>query len=85
MAFPMTSGQTSLLLNIRSPMDSWFGAIVGGAACGAWASWANWDYGASRALAIGLTHWISSALLTFFGNMAMRKFFGCASGAAGGL
>ena len=85
MTFQIASGQTGLLMNIRSLMDSWFGAMVGGAVYGAWASWANWDHGASHALTIGLAHWVTSALLTFFGTMTMRKFFGSALGAAGGL
>jgi hypothetical protein len=37
------------------------------------------------ALAIGAAHWVTSALLTFFGTMAMRKFYGNAQGWAGSL
>ena len=85
MIFQIASGQIGLLPKIRGLMDSWFGAILGGGVYGAWASWANWDHGASHALAIGSAHWITSALLTFFGTMAMRKFFGSASGAVGSL
>lgn len=85
MFFQIKSGRTGLLLWIRSLMDSWFGAILGGSVYGAWATWANWDQGANKAIAIGLSHWATSALLTYFGTMAMRKFFGSASGPAGGL
>ena len=76
MTFKIASGQTGSLLRVRSLMDSWFGAILGGGLCGAWASWANWGQGASHALAIGLARWITRALLTFFGTMAMRKSCG---------
>ena len=69
----------------RYLMDSWFGAVLGGGVYGAWAVWANWGQGASMALAIGAAHWLTSALLTFFGTMAMRKFYGNASGWTGSL
>lgn len=85
MIFQRTYGQTGALLWIRSLMDSWFGAILGGSVYGAWAIWANRDQGAGHATAIGLAHWATSALLTYFGTMAMRKFFGSASGSAGGM
>jgi len=66
-------------------MDSWFGAILGGSVYGAWAVWANWSQGSAHAWGIGLAHWATSALLTFFGTMAMRKFYGNGRGWAGGL
>lgn len=69
---------------IRYLMDSWFGAVLGGAAYGAWAVWANLSQGLMPALGIGLAHWTTSALLTFFGTMAMRRFFGTARGWVGG-
>ena len=70
---------------VRYLMDSWFGAALGGGVYGAWAVWANWAQGASMALTIGAAHWLTSALLTFFGTMAMRKFYGNADGWAGSL
>ena len=73
------------LLFVRYLMDSWFGAVLGGGVYGAWAVWANWAQGASMALTIGAVHWLTSALLTFFGTMAMRKFYGTAKGWAGSL
>ena len=70
---------------MRYLMDSWFGAVLGGGIYGAWAVWANWSQGASMALTIGAAHWLTSALLTFFGTMAMRRFYGDGNGALGGL
>lgn len=70
---------------MRYLMDSWFGALLGGAAYGAWAVWANWAQGANMALTIGAAHWMTSALLTFFGTMAMRRFYGDADSRTGGL
>jgi hypothetical protein len=70
---------------LRYLMDSWFGAVLGGGVYGAWAVWANWAQGASMALTIGAAHWLTSALLTFFGTMAMRRFYGNAQGWAGSL
>ena len=69
----------------RYLMDSWFGALLGGGVYGAWAVWANWTQGANMALAIGAAHWATSALLTFFGTMAMRRFYGAAGSGLGGL
>jgi hypothetical protein len=83
---PVTAPSKRLGLGaLRGLMDSWFGAILGGAVYGAWAVWANWGDGANQALKVGLAHWTTSALLTFFGTMAMRFFYGQAHGAAGGM
>ena len=79
------SRRTSIFYLVRSLMDSWYGAIFGGSVYGAWAAWANWDQGAAHALGIGLAHWTTSALLTFFGTMAMRSFYGNGPGRVGGL
>lgn len=73
------------LLLVRYLMDSWFGAVLGGGVYGAWAVWANWAQGASMALTIGAAHWLTSALLTFFGTRAMRKCYGKTHGWAGSL
>lgn len=70
---------------VRYLMDSWFGAIMGGGVYGAWAVWANWSQGTSTAWSIGAAHWLTSALLTFFGTLAMRQFCGNARGWAGSL
>jgi hypothetical protein len=69
----------------RYLMDSWFGALLGGGVYGAWAVWANWAQGARMASAIGVAHWMTSALLTFFGTMAMRRFYGDAGSRTGSL
>jgi hypothetical protein len=61
---------------VRHMMDSWLGAVLGGGVYGAWAVWANWSQGATMALTIGAAHWLTSALLTFFGTLAMRQFYG---------
>ena len=74
-----------ILALIRRLMDSWFGAVLGGGGYGAWAVWANVGQGLPTALGIGLAHWTTSALLTFFGTMAMRRFYGSASGKLGGV
>jgi hypothetical protein len=73
------------LLFVRYLMDSWFGAVLGGGVYGAWTVWANWAQGASMALTIGAAHWLTSALLTFFGTLAMRRFYGNPQGWAGSL
>lgn len=70
---------------LRYLMDSWLGAVLGGGVYGAWAVWANWAQGASMAWGIGAAHWLTSALLTFFGTMAMRRFYGNAQGWTGSL
>lgn len=72
--------KAGVLRQVRGLMDSWYGAILGGSVYGAWAAWANWDQGAAHALGIGLAHWTTSALLTFFGTMAMRAFYGRGQG-----
>jgi hypothetical protein len=54
-------------------MDSWFGAILGGAVYGAWATWANWGDGPHQALRVGAVHWATSAALTFGGTWFMRR------------
>ena len=77
--------QSGALHLVRGLMDSWFGAILGGSIYGAWAAWANWDQGAAPAVGIGKAHWVTSALLTFFGTMAMRGFYGDGPSRAGGL
>ncbi len=61
---------------LRRLVDSWFGAVLGGSVYGAWAVWVNWDQGPLHAWGIGVSHWATSVLLTFFGTMAMRKFYG---------
>ena len=70
---------------VRYLMDSWLGAVLGGGVYGAWAVWANWAQGASMAWGIGAAHWLTSALLTFFGTMAMRRFYGKTQGWTGSL
>ena len=70
---------------VRYLVDSWFGALLGGSVYGAWAAWANWGQGAGMALAIGAAHWLTSTLLTYFGTMAMRWFYGDLDSRAGGL
>ena len=70
---------------VRYLMDSWFGAVLGGGVYGAWAVWANWSQGANMALTIGAAHWLTSTMLTFFGTMAMRAFYGQSSGWVAGV
>jgi hypothetical protein len=69
----------------RYLMDSWFGAVLGGGIYGMWAVWANWAQGADTAWRIGAAHWLTSTLLTFFGTLAMRQFYGNAQGWAGSM
>jgi hypothetical protein len=77
--------RASYLRLVRGLMDSWFGAILGGGVYGAWAVWANWSQGSTQAFRIGLAHWTTSALLTFFGTMAMRRFYGNGHGWVSGI
>jgi hypothetical protein len=82
---PEKAGSTGVFRFVRHLMDSWFGAILGGSVYGAWAVWANWSQGPVHAWGIGLAHWTTSAMLTFFGTMAMRQFYGNGHGWTGGL
>lgn len=75
----------STLRLVRYLMDSWLGAVFGGGIYGAWAVCANWAQGASIAWGIGAAHWLTSTLLTFFGTMAMRRFYGKGIGWWGSL
>jgi hypothetical protein len=77
--------QNSTLQFVKYLMDSWLGAVLGGGVYGVWAVWANWAQGTGTAFGIGAAHWLTSALLTFFGTMAMRQFFGQAQGWLGSL
>ena len=70
---------------VRYLMDSWLGAVLGGGVYGAWAVWANWSQGTAMALTIGGAHWLTSTLLTFFGTLAMRKFYGRRAGWSAGV
>jgi len=81
----LKTDSTGVFRFVRHLMDSWFGAILGGSVYGAWAVWANWSQGSVHAWGIGIAHWTTSALLTFFGTMAMRKFYGNDQGWTGGL
>lgn len=73
------------LRTLRYLMDSWLGAVLGGGVYGAWAVWVNWPQGVNTACGIGAAHWLTSALLTFFGTLAMRQFYGKATGWLGSL
>lgn len=68
-----------MLHRIRWLADSWFGAVLGAAAYGAWATWANWSEGSTQALRIGCAHWFASAFLTYCGTYVMRRLFGQSS------
>jgi hypothetical protein len=84
---PSASGVRPLRiwLGLRRLADSWWGALLGGAVYGAWATWANWDQGMHTAAGIGFSHWMTSAALTLFGTAAMRRFYGPAGTAYGWL
>ena len=76
MTFKIASGQTGSLLRIRSLMNSWFGAILGGGVYGAWASWANWGQGASPGTGFTTRAWCSGAsfaLLGVYGAQSHRQ------------
>ena len=77
---PAARSRLGVWLVLRRLADSWWGAVLGGGVYGAWATWANWSQGTVMATTIGLSHWATSALLTFFGTAAMRRFYGEASG-----
>ena len=89
---PVVSVRTVLLHRMRWLADSWFGAVLGAAAYGAWATWANWSEGTMQAIRIGCAHWLASAFLTYCGTYVMRRLFGqgnagvgAARAVAGGL
>jgi hypothetical protein len=60
---------------LRRLMDSVFGAILGGACYGSWATFANWSAGAAAALRIGATHFAMSTGLTLAGVAIMNHLF----------
>ncbi|WP_051361907.1 hypothetical protein [Solimonas soli] len=60
---------------LRRLMDSVFGAVLGGACYGSWATFANWSAGAPHALRIGVTHFAMSTGLTLSGVMIMNRLF----------
>jgi hypothetical protein len=60
---------------LRRLMDSVFGAVLGGAFYGSWATFANWSAGASRAERIGFTHFLMSTGLTLAGVAIMNRLF----------
>ena len=73
---PAASTRGVILQRIRWLADSWFGAVLGAAAYGAWAVWANWSEGPMQAFRIGCAHWLASAFLTYCGTYVMRQLFG---------
>lgn len=70
---------------LRNLMDGVPGALLGGAVFGAWAAAVNWDAGGALAARAGLLHWFLSAMLTYSGTAAMRRFFGRPKTAMRGL
>lgn len=70
--------------HLRRLMDSAFGAVLGGAAYGSWATYANWSAGSSHALRIGGTHFAMSTGLTLAGVAIMNRLFRLAGDPRGG-
>lgn len=60
---------------LRRLMDSAFGAVLGGAFYGSWATFANWSAGEHAALRIGFTHFLMSTGLTLAGVAIMNRLF----------
>lgn len=56
-------------------LDSPLGALIGAAAYGSWACYANLSAGWRRALTIGLAHFATSFVLTFSGVKVMNALY----------
>jgi hypothetical protein len=67
--------QHSFSARLRWLMGSPIGAALGALAYGLWAVYANRDAGMPLALRAGAAHWLTSALLTYFGAASMRVVF----------
>lgn len=61
--------------SLRLLTDSIVGAMLGAAVYAAWAVWANRQAGLEMALSAGIGHWLTSAVLTYFGTRWMRSLF----------
>ena len=64
-----------ILSRLHALIDSPLGALLGGAAYGAWAFAGNYHAGAENAWLIGLSHWSLAAFLTFAGVRIMRACY----------
>ncbi len=77
---PLTAGHAApsrpFELQLRALTDGWLGAMLGALVYAAWAVFANWSAGPQIALRVGITHWLLSTLLTYYGTTMMRGFFG---------
>lgn len=60
---------------LRRLLDSPLGAVLGGAAYGSWAIFANWIAGPAHAIRIGLAHFAMSTGLTLIGVALMNRLF----------
>lgn len=69
----MASG---LFKRLHQLMDSAFGAVLGGAAYGGWAVFANWQAVGQAAWRIGGAHFAMSTALTWSGVRVMSWLFG---------
>jgi len=69
----------SFSARLRWLMGSPIGAALGALVYGVWAVYANRDAGMPLALRAGALHWLTSALLTYFGAASMRVTFDLAA------
>ena len=60
---------------LRRLAESPAGAVLGAGLYAVWAVAVNWESGARTALGAGGAHWVMSALLTYYGALAMRRCF----------
>lgn len=65
----------SMFDRLHQLLDSPAGAVLGGAAYGSWATFANWEAGVPAATRIGLTHFALTTGLTMFGVEIMNRLF----------
>ncbi len=66
-------------------MGSPIGAALGALVYGVWAVYANRDAGMLLAFRAGTAHWLTSALLTYFGAASMRVVFDIVAGTFSGF
>ena len=66
---------SAALQQLHRLLNSVFGAALGAACYGLWATYANWSAGSGAATRIGLTHFAMSLGLTLIGVRLMNRLF----------
>lgn len=67
--------QALWLSRLHRLIESPLGAVLGGAVYGGWATFANWMYGMTMALRVGMVHFAITTGLTFVGVRVIHTLF----------